>query len=198
MIKLLNRDIMKHMRKSKIDYLKGIIRTINDFPKEGVAFKDISPLLANGEAIKTASKCLSEAFLHESITMVMAIEARGFIFGSILAVEKKASFIMIRKAGKLPPVGSNVYFNSQSEYSSEKLGFDSSLMPKGKILIHDDVLATGGTVKSVVEALTSQCGIDPLDIYLSFLVELSFLKGKENILKDSLIPESHFRALLVY
>ena len=105
---------------------------------------------------------------------------------------------MIRKAAKLPPVISNVFFDSKSEYSKEKLGFNSSYLNKGIILIHDDVLATGGTVKSVVEALINQCGINSSNIYLSFLVELSFLKGKHSLLEEDIIPETHIKSLIVY
>ncbi|MDQ1296501.1 MAG: adenine phosphoribosyltransferase [Bacteroidota bacterium] len=105
---------------------------------------------------------------------------------------------MVRKAEKLVPVKSNVIFNAKSEYSTEKLGFDASLLSKGKVLIHDDVLATGGTSEAVVKALVNQCRIDPLNIYLSFLVELSFLKGREYISREDRIPESHIRSVIVY
>ena len=186
------------MEKSKIDYLKGFIRTIENYPVKGVAFKDISPLLADNKAMKIASECLSQTLPAENISSVMAIESRGFIFGSILSIINNASFIMIRKAAKLPPVNSNVFFNSKSEYSSEKLGFDSSLINKEIILIHDDVMATGGTVKSVVEALINQCGISSSNIYLSFLVELSFLKGRENLTREGIIQETHIKSLIVY
>ncbi len=186
------------MKKDKIDFLKSFIRTIDDYPIRGVSFKDISPLLANVKAMKMASECLIQTLPSGIISSVMAIESRGLIFGSVLAINNNASFIMIRKAAKLPPVISNVLFNSKSEYSTEKLGFDSSFLNKGIILIHDDVLATGGTVKSVVEALINQCGINSSNIYLSFLVELSFLKGRDNLLREDIIPETHIKALMVY
>jgi adenine phosphoribosyltransferase len=186
------------MVENKIELIKGFIRTIDNYPKQGVAFKDISPLLADVKAMKAASECLAQTLPHKTISSIMAIEARGFIFGSVLAINNNASFIMIRKAAKLPPVSSNVYFDSKSEYSTEKLGFNSAFLGKGIILIHDDVLATGGTVKSVVEALINQCGINASQIYLSFLVELTFLKGRENLIKESLIPETHIKALISY
>lgn len=186
------------MKTNSIDLLKSFIRTIDDYPIKGVAFKDISPLLANAEAMKTASECLSQTLPAQTISSIMAIEARGFVFGSVLSITNKASFIMIRKAAKLPPVSTNVYFNSKSEYSTEKLGFDSSFLENGIVLIHDDVLATGGTMKSVVETLINQCGISASNIYLSFLVELSFLKGRENLLKENLIRKDHIKALIRY
>lgn len=186
------------MKTSKVDFLKGFIRTIDDYPIKGVSFKDISPLLANVKAMKMASECLVQTLPSKIISSVMAIESRGFIFGSVLSINNNASFILIRKAAKLPPVISNVLFNSKSEYSTEKLGFDSSFLSKGIILIHDDVLATGGTVKSVAEALINQCGINSSNIYLSFLVELSFLKGRDNLLKEDIIQETHIKALIVY
>ncbi len=186
------------MAESKIDFIKGFIRTIDNYPIKGVAFKDISPLLADVKAMKIASECLEQTLPHKIISSVMAIEARGFIFGAVLSIANSASFIMIRKAAKLPPVVSNVFFDSKSEYSTEKLGFNSAFLGTGIILIHDDVLATGGTVKSVVEALINQCGISASQIYLSFLVELSFLKGRDNLLKENLIPGTHIKALIAY
>lgn len=183
---------------SKIDYLKGFIRTIEDYPVKGVSFKDISPLLANVKAMKIATECLVQTLPTGVISSVMAVESRGFIFGSVLSVVKKSPFVMIRKAAKLPPVDSNVFFNSKSEYSAEELGFNSSYLSKGIILLHDDVLATGGTSKSVVEALVNQCGIDPSKIYLSFLVELSFLKGKDYLIREDVIPESNIRSVIVF
>jgi adenine phosphoribosyltransferase len=186
------------MKRNKIDYLKGFIRTIEDYPIKGVAFKDISPLLANVKAMKMAYECLVQTLPPKIISSVMAVESRGFIFGSVISIVNNASFIMIRKVAKLPPVISNVFFDSKSEYSTEKLGFDSSFLGKGIILIHDDVLATGGTVKSVVEALINQCGINSSNIYLSFLVELSFLKGKDNLLEENIIPETNIKSLIVY
>jgi adenine phosphoribosyltransferase len=186
------------MAKKKIELIKSFIRTIDNYPKQGVAFKDISPLLADVKAMKAASECLAQILPHKTISSIMAIEARGFIFGSVLAINNNASFIMIRKAAKLPPVNSNVYFDSKSEYSTEKLGFNSAFLGTGIILIHDDVLATGGTVKSVVEALKNQCGISASQIYLSFLVELTFLKGRENLIKENLIQETHIKALISY
>ncbi|MCU0471793.1 MAG: adenine phosphoribosyltransferase [Bacteroidales bacterium] len=186
------------MKVSDIDFLKGFIRTIEDYPIKGVSFKDISPLLANVKAMKTATECLVKTLPTEVISSVMAVESRGFIFGSVLSVVNNAPFIMIRKAAKLPPVDSNVFFNSKSEYASEKLGFNSSFLSKGIILLHDDVLATGGTSKSVIEALVEQCGIDPSKIYLSFLVELSFLKGKDFLLRENIIPEKNIKSVLVY
>jgi len=186
------------MTTSKIDFLKGFIKTIDDYPIKGVSFKDISPLLADVKAMKIASECLAQTLPNKIISSVMAIESRGFIFGSVLSIVNNASFIMIRKAAKLPPVISNVFFDSKSEYSKEKLGFNSSYLSKGIILIHDDVLATGGTVKSVVEALINKCGINSSNIYLSFLVELSFLKGKHNLLDENIIPETHIKSLIVY
>jgi adenine phosphoribosyltransferase len=186
------------MKEGRIDFLKDFVRTIEDYPVKGILFKDISPLLANTEAMNIATECLRKELPNEIITSIMAIESRGFIFGSVLSNIINASFIMVRKADKLVPINSNVIFNARSEYSKEKLGFDSSLLRKGAILIHDDVLATGGTSKSVVEALVNQCRIDPSNIYLSFLVELSFLKGREYILKEDLIPESHISSVMVY
>jgi adenine phosphoribosyltransferase len=186
------------MKTDNIEFLKEYIKVINDYPIKGVSFKDISPLLANVRAMKIAAECLTKALPEKKISAVMAIEARGFVFGSILSMENHASFIMVRKAAKLPPVDTNVYFVSKSEYSKEKLGFNSSYLSEGFILIHDDVLATGGTVKSVIEALINQCRIPSSRIYLSFLVELSFLKGRENLIKDGFIPESNISSLLLY
>lgn len=186
------------MKSSLVEFLKGYIRTIEDYPVKGVSFKDISPLLANIKTMKISIKGLNEMLPNGIITAVMGIESRGFIFGSILSVENKASFIMIRKASKLTPVVTNVVFRSKSEYSEEKLGFDSSLLGNGIILVHDDVLATGGTSRSVVEALRNNCGIKPENIYLSFLVELSFLQGRDNLLKEELIPETNIKSVIVY
>lgn len=159
--------------------LKKLIRDIPDFPKEGIIFKDITTLLKDKEAFKKAVNLLAAKFKKENVELVVGVEARGFIFGAALAYKLGAGFIPVRKKGKLPYRTKSVTY--ELEYGTDVLEVHEDAIPaKARVLIVDDLLATGGTVKAVTELVRDQ---DAVIAGVAFLVELRFLKGKEK-LKD--------------
>ena len=163
----------------KIIDLKKCIRDIPDFPKEGIIFKDISTLLKNKEAFKKAIDVLALKFRKERIEYVVGVEARGFIFGAALAYKLGAGFVPIRKKGKLPYKTKSVTY--QLEYGTDTLEIhEDAIKRNSRVLIVDDLLATGGTVRAVTELLKIQ---KVKIIGIAFLVELKFLDGKSK-LKD--------------
>ncbi len=159
--------------------LKKHIRDIPNFPKEGIIFKDLTTLLKNKDAFKKAVDLLSKKFKKENVEVVVGVEARGFIFGSVLAYKLGAGFVPVRKKGKLPYKTKSITY--QLEYGSDTLEVhEDAVTPGSRVLVVDDLLATGGTVKAVIDLLMEQ---KAKIVGLAFLVELSFLKGKEK-LKD--------------
>ncbi|MCZ6593604.1 MAG: adenine phosphoribosyltransferase [Bacteroidetes bacterium] len=159
--------------------LEDYIRIIPDFPKPGVLFKDITPLLASKEASAKCVEQLLELVGDQTIDKVVGIESRGFFFGMLLAQKLNAGFVPVRKPGKLP--FSTLKEPYQLEYGMDALEIHDDAIIKGeRVLIHDDVLATGGTARAVanlVEKLgghVAQC---------NFIMELSFLDGKEKLKK---------------
>ena len=159
--------------------LKSHIRDIPDFPKEGIIFKDITTLLKDKDAFKKSVDLLAKKFRKESIAVVIGVEARGFIFGAALAYKLRAGFVPIRKKGKLPSKTKSVTY--ELEYGQDVLEMhEDAVAPGTRVLIVDDLLATGGTIQAVIElvkaAKATIAGV-------AFLVELRFLKGKSR-LKD--------------
>lgn len=155
------------------------IRDIPDFPKKGIIFKDITTLLNSKEALRQAIDELTAAVVSEKIDYVVAAESRGFIFGAALAYKLGAGFVPIRKPGKLP---SKTYKETYSlEYGEDSLEIhQDAFAPGSKVLVLDDLLATGGTalaMAKLVEKLKGEIA------GILFLIELTFLKGREN-LKD--------------
>lgn len=159
--------------------LKKHIRDIPDFPQQGIVFKDISTLLKNKEAFTHSIDGLAKEYAQSKVEYVVAVEARGFIFGAALAYKLGAGFIPVRKKGKLPYKTKSVTY--QLEYGTDTLEIHHDAIPaNSRVLIVDDLLATGGTVKAVTDLLK---GMGANIVGLAFLVELEFLKGKER-LKD--------------
>ncbi len=164
------------MKKSE---LKNTIRDIPDFPKEGIIFKDITTLLSDKAALKKSIDLLAKKFKKENIDYVVGIEARGFIFGAALAYKLGAGFVPVRKKGKLPYKTKKISY--ELEYGTDILEIhEDALSEKSRVLIVDDLLATGGTIKAVIELVKEQKAIIS---GIAFLVELKFLKGKDK-LKD--------------
>lgn len=162
------------MKKSE---LKNYIRDIPNFPKEGIIFKDITPLLNDKDAFKKAIDILAAKYKKENIVQVVGIEARGFIFGAALAYKLKVGFVPIRKKGKLPYKTKNVSY--ELEYGTDTLEIHEDAVKNGsRVVIIDDLLATGGTVKAVTELLKD---LGAVIVGIAFLVELKFLKGKKKI-----------------
>ena len=156
------------------DALRAAIRTVPDFPEPGIQFKDITPILGRPELLQQAVEALAAPFLEKTITHVIGVEARGFILGGMLAGRLGAGFAPVRKSGKLP------YQTLQETYALE-YGTDAielhadALMPSDRVLIHDDVIATGGTAAAAYR-LAQQAGA-AVEGY-AFLIELGFLNGR--------------------
>ncbi len=156
---------------------KKFIRDIPDFPEKGIIFKDITPLLQNKDAFREAIMCFKNHYQDIEIDYIAAIEARGFLFGTPLALAMNKGFIPIRKVDKLP--GEKISASYQLEYGKSELEIHKdALQPGDKVLLVDDLLATGGTVKAAVD-LIEELGAQVMGI--AFLMELSFLKGREKI-----------------
>jgi adenine phosphoribosyltransferase len=160
-----------------MDRLINKIRDIPDFPKPGILFKDITPLVKDPAALKLAVHQLMEPFLGSEITAIAGMEARGFIFGSLVAWEMGLPFIPLRKPGKLPYDVQSVSYNL--EYGSAALEAHIDAFEAGdKVLLIDDLLATGGTAKASCE-LIEKLGAEV--IACAFVVELDFLNGREKL-----------------
>ncbi|RXM45563.1 adenine phosphoribosyltransferase [Flavobacterium sp. YO64] len=157
--------------------IKNYIRDIQDFPKKGILFKDITPLLNDPIARKKCLEILVKSLKDQKIDKVVGAESRGFFFGMLLAQELNAGFIPVRKPNKLPY--ETISASYELEYGSDNLEMHIDAIKKGeRILIHDDVLATGGTAKAVCE-LVEKLGGEI--VQCNFLMELSFLNGREKI-----------------
>lgn len=159
--------------------LKNFIRDVPDFPVKGIIFKDITTLLKDKNAFLEAFNQLYEKVSNLKVDKVVSIESRGFIFGSLLAHKLNAGFVPVRKPGKLP--GEKISETYLLEYGTDSLEIHKdAINPGEKILIHDDLLATGGTVEAVCK-LVEKLGGEIIGIF--FLIELSFLKGREKLKK---------------
>lgn len=157
--------------------LKDFIRDITDFPKPGIIFKDITPLLKDADALKQAVQCLAREFRGRGVDVIAGIESRGFIFGTALALEMGTGFIPIRKKGKLPYKTRQVAYDL--EYGRDFLEMhEDAVTPGRKVLIVDDLLATGGTAKASVD-LVRASGADVVSA--AFVVELEFLNGRDKL-----------------
>jgi len=153
--------------------IQQTVRDVKDFPKEGIVFKDISTLLLNADLCNEIIVHLAEKHRHSNLQGIAGIESRGFLFGFPLAMALGIPFIMIRKKGKLPY--NKVSYAYNLEYGSAEIEMHSdAIMPGDRILIHDDLLATGGSAAAAAE-LIHKCGGTVAGF--DFLVELSFLKG---------------------
>jgi adenine phosphoribosyltransferase len=157
--------------------IKKYIRDIQDFPKEGILFKDITPLLLDPKATEETLILLLENIKDLKIDKVIGIESRGFFFGTLLAQELEVGFIPVRKPNKLPFTTISASYNL--EYGTDSLEIHADAIQQGdKILIHDDVLATGGTMKAVCE-LVEKLGGEV--VQCNFIMDLTFLNGKEKL-----------------
>lgn len=161
--------------------LENYIRIVPDFPHEGISFKDITPLLLDPKAVDYCTNELIKDIKNEKIDIVIGIESRGFFLASLMAQKLNAGFVPVRKKGKLP------YKTIQAEYSLE-YGSDilemhiDAIKPGQKVVIHDDVLATGGTMEAVCNMVEKLGGII---VQCNFIIELSFLNGKNKIAKHA-------------
>lgn len=160
-----------------LEQLKGSIRNIPDYPKEGIQFKDLTTALNQPAYLTFMLNRISSMYLRQGITKVVGIESRGFILGGALAARLGVGFVPIRKPGKLPAeTYSKKYMLEYGEDSIEI--HKDALEPGDVILLHDDLLATGGTSKAAIDLIHN---FDIQKIHLNFIVELDFLKGREVI-----------------
>jgi adenine phosphoribosyltransferase len=160
--------------------LAKYIRDIPDFPKPGIVFKDITPLIGDAEALRAAVKRMADPWRDKGITQVVAAEARGFIFGTGVAIELGVGFSPLRKPGKLPHRTKEVSY--ALEYGTDTLCIhEDAVGPKDNVLLVDDLLATGGTIGGSAE-LVREMGAEIVGI--SFLIELNFLNGRKRLPVD--------------
>lgn len=157
--------------------LKSYVRDIPDWPKEGVVFKDITPLLGNRDSFKYAIDAIADHYKDKQIDMILGAEARGFIIASALAYRMGCGFIPARKPGKLPY--NTLSAEYELEYGTDALEMhEDAIKPNERVLVVDDVIATGGTAAAKVR-LVEQLGGEVMGI--AFLIELAFLNGRDKL-----------------
>jgi adenine phosphoribosyltransferase len=157
--------------------IRGAIRDIPDFPKPGIVFKDITPLLGNGALFRKTIDILAERYRGQKIDTVLGIESRGFIVGAALASQLGAGFSLVRKPGKLPYETYSASY--ELEYGADRLEIHTDgIAQNARVVIADDLIATGGTAAATAE-LVSRLGATVVEC--AFVIELSFLKGREKL-----------------
>jgi adenine phosphoribosyltransferase len=172
------RPVVSLGARNPLDHCRALIRDVPNFPTAGILFKDITPLLADPRAFHIVLDSLAERYIGEHIDAIVGIEARGFIFGGALAARLNASFVPARKPGKLPSASDRVSY--KTEYSLAELEMHKDSLPEeSRVLIVDDVLATGGTAKAAAELVRKQ---NAHVFGFAFVIELSFLGGRERLL----------------
>jgi len=153
------------------------IRDISDFPKQGIQFKDITPLLGHRDAFQNAIEAFANRYESKAIDAIVGIDARGFIFGSALAYRLGVGFVPIRKSGKLPYQTHEATY--ELEYGTDTLAIHQDAFPKqSRVLLCDDVLATGGTLAASIELVEK---LDGTLVGIALLIELTFLNGREKL-----------------
>src|ERR1043166_1704667 len=168
--------------------LERAIRNIPDFPKQGIQFKDITPVLADSRLFSSSINLLTDAFKPGEVDAVVGIDARGFIFAAAAAVQLRAGFVPVRKKGKLPYQTHEQQYDLEYGTATVAVHVDA-LKPGSRVLLIDDLLATGGTAAAAA-ALVQKLGARILEI--SFLIELSFLHGRDKL------KQFPVRSLVVY
>ena len=159
--------------------VKQTIRDVRDYPKPGIVFKDITPVLADPTLFREVVREMITTLGTQKIDAIAAVEARGFIFGSVLAHELNCAFIPVRKAGKLPYKTRSQKYDL--EYGSAAIEMHQDAVVKGsRVLVHDDLLATGGTAGATASLIKDLGGVVA---GFSFLINLSFLPGEQNLIE---------------
>lgn len=157
--------------------LKEHIRNVPDFPRKGIVFRDITPLLADGKALAHACATLAEPFRNERVELVVGAESRGFIFGVGVARELDCGFVPVRKPGKLP--SKVIAAQYELEYGSDTLEMHTdAIRANQRVLLVDDLLATGGTMQACCRMVRQ---LDGLIVGIAFLIELAFLGGRSKL-----------------
>ena len=177
------------MDKEKLEKVKSVIRDVPDFPSKGILFRDLTTVFKDGEALGIIGEELHEMYKDLGVTKVVGIEARGFVGASILAYDLKAGFVPLRKPGKLP--ADTIQKTYQKEYGTDTIEIHADAIDENDVvIIHDDVLATGGTMAAAYELVKSR---NPKKIYINFIIELSALNGRV-LFSDDI----DMRSLIVY
>ena len=174
----------RHTRsEASIQSLHDAVRTVQDFPQPGIAFKDVSPILLDPVLFRQAIEALAGPFRAAGVTKVAGIESRGFLFGLSLAEELGAGFVLIRKEGKLPWRTHRVEYDL--EYGTDCIEMHADAVVDGdRVLIHDDVIATGGTAAAAAKMIRAAGGAC---VGFSFLAELNFLSGRDRLGTDAVV-----------
>jgi len=168
--------------------IKSLIRNVPDFPKPGIIYRDITTLLQNSEGLNYVIDHFSELFFEHNIDYVIGIESRGFIFGAPIAYKLGAGFVPVRKAGKLPAEIHSIEY--ELEYGSDTLEIhQDAIEPKSRILIVDDLIATGGTAAATAE-LINKLGCELIGF--AFIIELLALEGRAKL------PDAPIQSMVTY
>lgn len=163
-----------------MEYVKSKVRDILDFPQKGIVFKDLTTVFKDPRALHLIGWDLAKLYKDKGITKVVGIESRGFIAGSILAFKLDAGFVPVRKPGKLP--ADTIKASYEKEYGTDTIEIHSDAITEDDIVvIHDDVLATGGTMAAAIELIKR---MKPKKIYVNFIIELSALNGRAVLPQD--------------
>lgn len=158
----------------ELEKVKEVIRDVVDFPTKGIVFKDLTTAFKDADALKVIGNSIREQYKDLGVTKVVGIESRGFIGASILAYELNAGFVPVRKPGKLP--ADTLKKSYSKEYGTDTIEIHrDAITPDDIVVLHDDVLATGGTMAAAYELVKS---MNPKKIYINFIIELSFLNGR--------------------
>ncbi|MCS7253599.1 MAG: adenine phosphoribosyltransferase [Armatimonadota bacterium] len=165
------------MERVEVPELKEVIRTIPDFPKPGVLFRDITPILQKPNLFRGVIEAFANRYRDANVEVVTAVEARGFIFGAPLALELNAAFVPMRKKGKLPYKTISITYELEYGEDSIEMHIDA-VQPGQRVLVFDDVLATGGTAQAMVR-LVEMAGGNVVGV--AFVIELVDLKGREKL-----------------
>ena len=164
-----------------MEYIKKHVRDVVDFPQKGVVFKDLTTVFKDPRALHIIGWDLGQLYRDKGVTKVVGIESRGFIGGSILAFELGAGFVPARKPGKLP--ADTISTTYQKEYGTDTIEIHRDAITEDDIVVlHDDVLATGGTMAAAYELIKS---MNPKKIYINFIIEISALNGRAKLPADA-------------
>ncbi len=160
-----------------MEYIKSKIRDVYDFPTKGIIFKDLTTVFKDAEALHQIGEKLADLYRDKGVTKVIGIESRGFIGASILAFELNAGFVPVRKPGKLP--ADTIQASYDKEYGKDIIEIHRDAITEDDVVvIHDDVLATGGTMAAAYALVKS---LHPKKVYINFIIELSALDGRKNL-----------------
>ena len=163
-----------------LEDLRSKIRDVNDFPTNGIIFRDLTTMIKDGEALHLTGEALADLYRDKGVTKVVGIESRGFIGGSILAFELGCGFVPARKPGKLPAVTVKKAYAKEYGVDTIELHRDA-ITENDVVVIHDDLLATGGTMAACYDLVKS---MNPRKIFINFIVELTALNGRDNLPAD--------------